>query len=725
VTPSPGPDRLTRFSGAGFRGESTVAMAADELAVQAERLFDDTAATETVHWGRNYLYSAFVSTPDGSVEVVVKQFRNQGWRRRLERRVYGSKAERAWRAAFAILDAGLCTPEPLMVVESDAAEGPSFFISRRLEAAHEVRHFFRRLNGTDEAEPFPEVDEQAFLADLGRLARRLNDAGIWYRDLSLGNVLARQEDERLELYLVDANRARVGRRLGLLRRTRDICRFPIVQQAHRDAFLAGYWGRVPGAFSPRSWLYVALVRAFLAKHALKNRLRRKGAKRRVATGGRHNAHIPAAADGAAARDRSVWDRLTDQPHQHAGKLDKTWIRLADAPSHLGELASVALAAPRVWRRYRRLAAGLYRQPTPFSGCGVCVRPWGDDPGAQLDVLDDLGVGAVLLRLHPWEGTIEAEHRLAQGLVERGYELTVAVPQNRELVRNPERWTAVVEEVAERFVPLCSRFAVGHAINRSKWGIWTRSEYVRLYERAAEILRRHPGVELIGPSVIDFEYQVTAAVLNRRRKGLRFDVVSSLLYVDRRGAPENPQLGFDTVGKVVLLRAIAETSRSSSERCWITEVNWPLWEGPHSPAGRKVSVDEERQADYLARYYLLALGTGLVERVFWWRLAARGYGLVDPAGEMRRRPSFTALRALNSLVEGSSFLGPLPSDPGSFLYRFRRQGVDLVAAWSLEPGARGLLRDRPVAAFDRGGEEVDPPRSAEVELGPSPRYLVMP
>jgi len=226
-------------------------------------------------------------------------------------------------------------------------------------------------------------------------------------------------------------------------------------------------------------------------------------------------------------------------------------------------------------------------------------------------------------------------------------------------------------------------------------------------------------------VIDFEHQVTAAMLNRRRPGLRFDIVSSLLYVDRRGAPENPQLGFDTVGKAVLLRAIAETSRNSSNRCWITEVNWPLWEGPHSPAGRTVSVDEERQADYLARYYLLVLSTGLVERVFWWRLAARGYGLVDPTSEERRRPSFAALRSLSALLEGATFLGPLPSDPGSYLYRFRREGVELVAGWSLEPGARARLQDRPAAAFDRGGEEVAPPQSVEVELGPSPRYLVLP
>ena len=49
---------------------------------------------------------------------------------------------------------------------------------------------------------------------------------------------------------------------------------------------------------------------------------------------------------------------------------------------------------------------------------------------------------------------------------------------------------------------------------------------------------------------------------------------------------------------------SSTARNAAGRCVITEVNWPLCEGPHSPAGRAVSVDEEAQADYLARYYLL-------------------------------------------------------------------------------------------------------------------------
>ncbi len=235
-----------------------------------------------------------------------------------------------------------------------------------------------------------------------------------------------------------------------------------------------------------------------------------------------------------------------------------------------------------------------------------------------------------------------------------------------------------------------------------------------------MLRGAGEVELLGPSVIDFEFHFASAVLNMRHEGVFFDGVSSLLYVDRRGAPENAQLGFDTVGKVVLLRAIAETARNCAGRCWITEVNWPLWEGPHAPAGRHVAVDEETQADYLVRYYLLALGTGLVERIYWWQLIAHGYGLVDGSG--RRRPSFHALANMQKQLAGARLMGPLEAEHGARLFLLERQGEELVVGWGVDREAEARLPRPAREAIDRDGEPLPVPASARVRLSASPTYF---
>ncbi|HSO24018.1 MAG TPA: hypothetical protein VLT81_13980, partial [Chondromyces sp.] len=132
-----------------------------------------------------------------------------------------------------------------------------------------------------------------------------------------------------------------------------------------------------------------------------------------------------------------------------------------------------------------------------------------------------------------------------------------------------------------------------------------------------------------------------------------------------------------------------------------------------------------QADYLVRYYLLALGTGLVERVFWWRLMARGYGLIAPGGDgsRRRRPAWYAMRTMIDHLEGSTFHAPLPAPDGTRLCRFRREdGGEVVVGWSLEGSARAVLPRPAVEVITRDGALLPLEPGAEVVLGPSPTYF---
>ncbi|HEX5716285.1 MAG TPA: lipopolysaccharide kinase InaA family protein [Thermoanaerobaculia bacterium] len=674
------------FSIPGWTGELNADLRPSDLEGEVRRLADPASALKTLHWGRNYLY---LSRMEG-IDVVVKQFRHDRLRRRLDRKLKGSKAERSWRVAQALLAAGILTPEPVMRIESVDEAGPALYVSRFLDGATEARYLLRAANA---GKDFPDVDLSWLLEELGKTARKLHDAGFWFRDFTSGNVLIREG----ALYLVDLNRTRMGKVPSLSERMRDLSRMPILRPEHQEVFLSSY-----GTEGRK--LYRLYHRAFLLKNQTKQKVR--GGTRRVKDlflPRTAHAHIPEAPADASVRDRVVWDHLSDQPHQHASRVDKLRVRLADVRLHLEEAAVIAAALPRIRSRYRELK--LRREPVTFQGFGVALRPWPEDPAALLGLVDDLGAQHALLRLHPWEEDHDDEEELARELHARGLELTFALPQNRELVKDPERWRRAMEEIGPRFSPYGKRFQVGQAINRSKWGVWNLNEYVRLVRKASEVLRREPGVEILGPAVIDFEHHVTAAVLNLKRPGLRFDAVSALLYVDRRGAPENPQAGFGTEGKVLLLKAIADTARNSTGRLWITEVNWPLREGPHSPAGQAVSVGEQEQADYLARYYLLALGTGAVERVFWWQMIAKGYGLVDPVG-LRRRPAFEAFRTLIRELEGSRLESVLPVPAPARLWLLRRpDGGQAAVGWS----AAGPVR-------------VALPGGREVEVGSSPKYF---
>lgn len=715
---------LVRLSLPGLEVEIKRCFLPLDPAAELPRVLDPAAALETLHWGRNYLYRARMTTPSGPVDVVVKQFRAGN---PLKEKFRGTKAERSFRAALGFEAAGLPTAQPVLLAQSTTRRGPSFFVSRYLEAAVEARQLLRAANAGRAQELFPIVDFDAFLGDLGRLLRRMHDAGFWHRDLSIGNVLFRQTTPGapLELSIIDLNRSRYGRKLTLSERTRDLCRLSIFQPDHQLRFLAAYWGpETPGLFG-KLQLYRLYQRSFLGKIEAKKRVR--GGFRslgEILRARSAHAHIPAAPEGVSARDKVVWDRLSDQPHQHASRFEKALVRLTDLSSHLRTVASVAAAIPGAAHRYRQLARELHREPASFTGLGVGIRPYAQDPGALLQAIDDLGARHVLLRLHPWEENHDDEEALASSLAARGIELTFALPQNRELVKDHVRWRRSVSALAERFVPHGRRFQVGQAINRSKWGVWSYREYADLAEIATDVLRRHPGVEISGPAVIDFEYHATAAVLNMRRPGLDFDAVSALLYVDRRGAPENRQTRLDTVGKVLLLAAVAQTALHSSQRIWLTEFNWPLWEGPHAPAGRDVAVDEETQASYLVRYYLLCLGTGLVERAFWWQVIARGYGLIAPEADgLRRRPAFSALATLQRELAGSTFLGPIATPEPARIHLFSRaDGGRVAVAWSSAGPSRVELPWPVGSVVDRDGVELPGPESSTIEIGPAPQYF---
>lgn len=404
-----------------------------------------------------------------------------------------------------------------------------------------------------------------------------------------------------------------------------------------------------------------------------------------------------------------WNPYADQPHNVASRRERFRQHLRFAGSYISLAGSNLQKAAPVLSFYRKYRKNLYSADVPVGNpFGLSVSPVMEKNEEVVALLKEANIRQTFVRIPSWERSrfpeFEAFLRLLRS---EDIEPALALLQQREDVRNPSRWESFMEEVFSRFRGVCSFFEVGHAWNRTKWGVWDYREYLRLARPAVPLSEKY-GIKLVGPAVIDFEFHLYPPVL----KEIPFDKVSSLFYVDRTGAPENTQFGWDTSRKLALLKAVVDACSKKNRDLWITEINWPLiGTGKYSPASGKPNVTEDRQASFLVRYYVLCLTSGFVERIFWWQLAAPGYGLVDSrSGEWRRRPSFFALKTLVSSLEGSTFRGKIPH-PFAEIFAFTRGKENFAVCWAREKN----LKDRSALAccfpwpivriVNRDGQEV--------------------
>ncbi len=210
-----------------------------------------------------------------------------------------------------------------------------------------------------------------------------------------------------------------------------------------------------------------------------------------------------------------------------------------------------------------------------------------------------------------------------------------------------------------------------------------------------------------------------AALRELPAGEHLFALSHLLCVDRRGPPEGRQSGYSTLEKEALLRAITRCADNCDERVIVSEVNWPLhgtsiW----SPIGCTYEIPEWREnqpgeseddyANYKLRYLAITLCSGHVDRVFWWRLSAHGYDLVDDRDDFRPRPAFHALAFFLTLLGATTFVGKWQTPPGAHALVFDAAAGRVLMAWTESGQSAPLPSGRFMQFFDRGGSVLTQP-----------------
>ncbi len=637
--------------------------------------------------------------------VVVKAFGRAGPLSDAIARFRGSKARRTWLAARFLERAGVGTPAPLAWFERwrGGCLVESYFVAAAID---DVSSFTQELKRLFEQES-QGAKLMALMLCVARAIRAMHDAGFVHRDLGNQNILLRRTGpcEWGDVRFIDLNRSRRPPSVSLPQRARDLSRIALPSDLRR-VFLAMYWG---DAEPPPATLlrWERRYRRRFAVHTWTRAWRHPLRARRLRAAGDAGATYP------HARDLWIWDDRAGQALTVLDARDRH--RHYPLGRNLGAAWATALLLGPVWREYRRLLPEAFRRPVEMRGrIGVAVEPHPDTWEREAALLRKLGAGLpVLVRFCHHEP--EARHAflagVVRGLAAEGRPVMLALVQDRQAVLAPAAWTRFVERVMDLTAGCVEAVEIGHAINRVKWGIWSIRDYRALLQPFAALVARYPKVEFLGPAAIDFEYTYVAQALRGLPSGFRFDALSHHLYVDRRGAPENRQGRFATLEKAALLRAIANVSRGCGSRVVVSEVNWPLLgTGIHSPVGaphvypggrrNDPSVSEADYADYMIRYLLIALCSGFVSRVFWWRLAARGYGLVDDGdpSDWRERPAYAALRRFVAEAGDARFTGlevwggerrGMSGVDACYAYRFERPGRDPVRIAYTSAGMRPL------------------------------------
>jgi hypothetical protein len=241
------------------------------------------------------------------------------------------------------------------------------------------------------------------------------------------------------------------------------------------------------------------------------------------------------------------------------------------------------------------------------------------------------------------------------------------------------------------------------------------DYARLLESAyAACKEADPGATVIGCSTAGVDLDFIGRVF--RAGGVRFmDGVSFHPYCQ----PVPPERR--------LLTDISKVKKLAPDKpLWITEFGYPTHAGA-------AGVDEETQANYLVRAFLLARSFPAVARVSWYDFQNDGddpdeaefnFGLVRM--DKTPKPAYRAYKTMASLV-GDLPPAELVIDGGTYVLRFGEEKSPLFAVWRL--GGAGSTEipcpKGPCRIIERDGESrtVELEEVAlEIEVSEKPRYI---
>ena len=673
--------------------------------------------------GPDYVVKVPLQTADGEIIIALKIFKRQSWIKDRFDRKHKSKAERSYNAARYLQTNNIGTPAPVAWLDR--------WENNRLLESYFISIFQPAICFRDAlSDIYFNIRNNQNLMELLHLVApaisAMHAVNFLHGDLGNQNILLPKNADGswAQPQFIDLNRSTITNRpLTDKERAFDLSR-PILPGNYLNFFKYIYYNhQMPSReFDKHEQTYRSRFAFHRKSRHFRHPLRYLKNRRKD----------PKPSVYPDSKDYWLWDEKSAQPMIALSRKEKHRERfLSDTLKMIGQGIATL---PRLYSTYQREKQASFQNPIVLKNrIGVALHPHANYIEHELTLLGELGDPPVLVRFchheneNIWDDTIALIERLNHD----GVEVMVALLQDREAVLHLNKWSAFLNKIIPAIASLASHIEITHAYNRIKWGVWNMDELQNLLAPAFELQKQFPQIKLTGPACIDFEYLPVIAALKSLPKNYSFAALSHLLYVDRRGAPENPQGMFSTLEKCAMLKALTRISPQCGDKVIISEVNWPvehtdIWSPivcPYVTPKWKDKPSGESESDYanfMLRYIAIAICSGHVEQVFWWRLSAKGYGLVDDQDGFRLREAFTALQYFFVRLGDATFIKKWPSAKNTYVLEFTNSTQQILMAWTTKGEVTELPNFDAQKTYNRNGELIK-----HIVISESPIYMVRP
>lgn len=369
-----------------------------------------------------------------------------------------------------------------------------------------------------------------------------------------------------------------------------------------------------------------------------------------------------------------------------------------------------LVASRLWMNIPSDPMAPVKIDNSFFGINIAPS---NDPRCDdytLERLQELKIKNVRMDFSYQSFNSDAE-RLLQRLIDLQYRVFLNVfppiDEAKNIARkasSAQHWREFLALVFSRYHQQVAVFEIGNTPNRSRWSGFNYQGFLHAWDIACEESRSF-DLTLAGPNVSDFEPIYNIAFLSAMKNSIRSpDIHTDNLFVERVIEPEaydhrvlgrwlkNP-LSLNLIKKARVLKQIGQRFDVDqficTYNCWTTK-----------RLQRKASDAEQKKADYLIRYLILAAASGAMTRVYWGPLISNRDGLIGCGADdypdidnvsfykevignvddFQIKPAFNALKNLISKLEKSSCSQGVSANNGINHFVFENENQELHVLW---------------------------------------------